>query len=218
MDLISLDQDDCFQDVLRDDSEDLVWDKVWFAVFLVAQSKYGSHCSFLHDENVFNVCGNATLIQTLLFHTAGVMLRENSRLSEMMFQLILLSANDDNFLQTWSAEDSFLHRLPIWYSLISFLQTIITKNLVDSSVGIFKLLQPSSGPSVIRGKVDCLVFITVMCNFRDLHCLVPSFVQRFCYQCVVVLLTHCRCNQCVLSSANSIHFKSWLNLTGSVFK
>lgn len=84
----------------------------------------------------------------------------------------------------------------MWCCLMRFSKTIIPKNLVDSSVGLFKLLLSSSGLglSVIQDKVDCLVFITVMCTFKDLHSLVPSFVQRFFYQCVVVLLTPCRCN------------------------
>lgn len=105
MDLISLDQDDCFQDVLRDDSEDLVRDKEWFAVFLVAQSKYGSHCSFLHDESVFNVCGNPDPNTTIPYHRCNAKREQQAAINDVS----TLSANDDIFLQTWSAEDSFLH-------------------------------------------------------------------------------------------------------------
>lgn len=151
-----------------------------------------------------------------LIYTAGVMLRENSRLS-MMFQLYL--------------------RTMIFSSRLGVLKTVFytgcnvvlpdevfedyyPKNMVDSSVGLFKLLQSSSGLglSVIQGKVDCLVFITVMCTFRDLHSLVPSFVQLVSFISVWLFCLHPVGAISVVSSANSIHFKSWLNLTGSVFK
>lgn len=134
----------------------------------------GSHCSFLHDENVFNVCGNADPNITIPYRK----LRENSRLS-MMFQLNL--------------------------------RTMI----ISSRLRVLKKFRIGRIGVVLFGVKLIVLFLLleyVILEICILWYLALSSVS------VISVCLHPVGAISVLSSANSIHFKFWLNLTGSVFK